>query len=66
VRVTNASPYEGDRFLEAGRELACCDVIVMHCMGYTAAMRRKLAEGAGVPTISAPELVAGVLRQLLA
>jgi protein AroM len=66
VRVTNASPYEGDRFLEAGRELAGCDVIVMHCMGYTAAMRRKLAEGAGVPTISAPELVAGVLRQLLA
>jgi len=35
-------------------------------MGYTAAMRRKVADGSGVPTISAPELVASVLRQLLA
>ena len=66
VRVTHASPYEGDRFTQAGRELADCDVIVMHCMGYTAAMRAKVARAAGVPTVSAPELVAGVLRPLIA
>lgn len=65
VRIAHASPYEGDRFLEAGRELAGCDVVVMHCMGYTAAMRAKVAAGAGTPTVSAPELVAGVLRQLV-
>jgi protein AroM len=65
VRVTHASPYEGDRFFEAGRELADCDLVVMHCMGYTPAMRAKLAAGAGVPTVSAPELLAGVLRQLI-
>jgi protein AroM len=65
VRVVHASPYEGDRFLEAGRELAGCDVVVMHCMGYTAAMRAKVAAGCGVPTVSAPELVAGILRQLV-
>ncbi|HYF18652.1 MAG TPA: AroM family protein [Ramlibacter sp.] len=65
VRLTHASPYEGDRFAEAGRELAGCDLVVMHCMGYTPAMRAKVAAGAGAPTLSAPELVAGVLRQLL-
>ncbi|HSW17509.1 MAG TPA: AroM family protein [Ramlibacter sp.] len=65
VRVTHASPYEGDRFFEAGRELADCDLVVMHCMGYTADMRAKVASGAGVPTVSAPELVAAVLRQLI-
>ncbi len=65
VRLTHASPYADDRFLEAGRELAGCDLVVMHCMGYTPAMRAKVAQGAGVPTVSAPELVAGVLRQLL-
>lgn len=66
VRVTHASPYAGDRFLEAGRELAGCDLVVMHCMGYTPAMRARLAVGAGVPTVSAPELVADVLRRLIA
>jgi protein AroM len=65
IRVTHASPYEGDRFAEAGGELADCDVVVMHCMGYTPAMRAKLAMAAGVPTVSAPELVAAVLRQLI-
>lgn len=65
IRVTHASPYEGDRFLEAGRELASCDVVVMHCMGYTAAMRDKVAAGSGVPTVAAPALVADVVRQLL-
>lgn len=65
VHLTHASPYEGDRFLEAGRELASCDLVVMHCMGYTPAMRAKLAAGAGVPTVSAPELVADVLRRLI-
>jgi protein AroM len=65
VRVAHASPYEGDRFFEAGRELADCDVVVMHCMGYSAGMRAKVAAGANAPTVSAPELVAGVLRQLV-
>jgi hypothetical protein len=37
----------------------------MHCMGYTPAMKAKVARAVGAPTVSAPELVAGVLRQLL-
>ncbi|QHI97697.1 AroM family protein [Xylophilus rhododendri] len=65
VQLAHASPYEGDRFAEAGRELAGCDVIVMHCMGYTEAMRAKVATASGRPTLAAPALVAGVLRQLI-
>lgn len=63
LRVTHASPYEGDRFAEAGKELAGCDLVVMHCMGYTAAMREKVAAASGAPTLLAPGLVAGVLKQ---
>jgi protein AroM len=65
LRVTHASPYEGDRFADAGRELAGCDLVVMHCMGHGAAMRAKVAAASGVPTLTAPALVAGVLKQLL-
>lgn len=65
LRVTHASPYAGDRFAEAGRELAGCELVVMHCMGYTGAMRAKVAAASGARTLSAPALVAGVLKQLL-
>lgn len=65
VKVAHASPYSGDRFAEAGRELADCDLVVMHCMGYTPAMRAKVAAAAQVPTLNAPELLAGVLRQMI-
>lgn len=65
VRVAHASPYEGDRFAQAGRELAGCDLIVMHCMGYTRAMRDKVVAASGVRTVLAPGLVAAVLKQLI-
>ena len=65
LRVTHASPYEGDRFAEAGRELAGCDLVLMHCMGHTGAMRAKVAAASGARTLSAPAVVAGVMKQLL-
>lgn len=66
LRVTHASPYEGDRFAQAGKDLAGCDLVVMHCMGYCSAMQAKVAAASGAPTLTAPRLVAGVLKQLLA
>lgn len=66
VRVTHASPYEGDRFVQAGKDLAGCDLVVMHCMGYGSAMQAKVAAACGAPTLAAPRLVASVLKQLLA
>jgi len=65
ISLTHASPYAGDRFLEAGQELIGCEVIFMHCMGYNAQMREKVIAGSGAPTLSAPELVTSVLRQLI-
>ena len=65
ISVTYASPYIGDRFFKAGQELIGCQVIFMHCMGYNAQMREKVIAGSGAPTVSAPELVASVLRQLI-
>lgn len=70
-RVVHASPYEPDRaqalarFAEAGRELADCDLIVMHCMGYATWMRQAVAQASGRPVLLSNQLVAQALSQLL-
>lgn len=72
LRVDHASPYERDAaaaaaaFERAGRALAGCDFIVMHCMGYTEAMRAQVARASGRPTLLSNHLVAHTLAQLLA
>lgn len=63
--VSHASPYEGDRFDEAGRELAGADLVVMHCMGYTEAQRGRVASASGRPVLLARRLVATALVNLL-
>ncbi len=60
-----ASPYSDDRFDEAARQLALADLIVMHCMGYDEAMRRRVAGISGKPVLLARRLVAGAVAQLL-
>jgi protein AroM len=65
VRTTFASPYVGDRFDAAGAELADCDVVVMHCMGYTEAQRGRVAAASGRPVLLARRLVASAVAQLL-
>ncbi|MDH5759587.1 MAG: AroM family protein [Gemmatimonadota bacterium] len=63
--LTHSSPYASPRFREAGAELAACDVIVMHCMGYTEGMRREVVEASGRPVLLARRLVAAALAQLV-
>jgi protein AroM len=63
--VTYASPYEGDRLAQAGRELAHADVVVMHCIGYTEAHRDAVAVAAGRPVLLARRLVAAALAQVV-
>jgi protein AroM len=65
VHTTFASPYAGDRFDAAGAELADCDVVVMHCMGYTEDQRRRVAAASGRPVLLARRLVASAVAQLL-
>ena len=65
ARVTHASPYSENRLAEAADELADSDFIVMHCMGYTEAMRRQVAEASGRPVLLARRVVADAVAQLL-
>jgi len=63
--TAHASPYEDADFKAAGRALARCDLIVMHCMGYTEEQRSAVARGSGRPVLLARRLVAAAVRQLL-
>ncbi len=64
LRFSHASPYGDRRFAEAGRELADTDLIVMHCMGYSDAMRREVAAASGRPVLLARQIVGSALREL--
>lgn len=63
-----ASPYgpedELARAIERFRN-ADLQLIVMHCMGYTLSMKKKMMEGTGRPVLLARTLVARVLRELI-
>jgi protein AroM len=63
--LSHASPYSGDRWETAARELEGTDLVVMHCMGYTEPMRRKLAEKTGKPVLLARRMVAAAVAQVL-
>ncbi|WP_286937243.1 AroM family protein [Achromobacter sp. UBA4530] len=71
TQVVHASPYEADvlqaarNFEAAGRELASCDLIVMHCMGYAQSMRQAVAQASGRPVLLSNRLVAQALAQIL-
>ncbi|WP_439682828.1 AroM protein [Cupriavidus oxalaticus] len=68
LRVTHASPYTDTgtgRFAQAGETLRGCDLVVMHCMGYTEAMRAEVARHAGAPALLSNRMVARLLGQVL-
>ncbi|MNT85827.1 hypothetical protein D3C72_2260390 [compost metagenome] len=71
THVVHASPYEADagqaarNFEAAGRELASCDLIVMHCMGYAEHMRQAVARASGRPVLLSNRMVAQALAQIL-
>jgi len=63
--MSHASPYDGNRLQQAAGELADADLVVMHCMGYSEAMRQKMAELTGKPVLLARRMVATAVAQLL-
>lgn len=71
THVVHASPYEADaqqaarNFEAAGRELATCDLVVMHCMGYAQSMREAVAAASGRPVLLSNRMVAQALAQIL-
>ena len=66
--LSHASPYSPDaeaRWATAARELEEADLVVMHCMGYTEPMRRKLAGETGKPVLLARRMLAAAVAQVL-
>lgn len=66
--IKAASPYgPEDEISIAAEALKKADphVIVMHCMGYTQAMKKKVMEITGKPTILARSLVARTVKELV-
>ncbi|HMF93717.1 MAG TPA: AroM family protein [Vicinamibacterales bacterium] len=65
LKTSYASPYTPRRLEQAAADLAGTDVIVMHCMGYTEAMRRTVADVSRRPVLLARRLVAAAVGQLV-
>ena len=68
IIIQAASPYaKKDEVERAAKALKKADphVIVMHCMGYTQAMKKRVMEITGKPTVLARSLVARTLKELI-
>ena len=65
VSAAHYSPYSGDRLDAAAHELADSDLVVMHCMGYTEAMRQRVAAIVDKPVLLARRVVAGAVQQIV-
>jgi protein AroM len=66
--VAKASPYAGgDEVRRAAEDFAGSDVkaIVMHCIGYTAAMKAEVRRRSGKPVLLARSLVGKILEETL-
>jgi len=66
--IKAASPYASEDEISMGAEAlkrADPHVIVMHCMGYTQAMKKRVMEITGKPTVLARTLVARIVKELI-
>ncbi|WP_029621133.1 AroM family protein [Pseudorhizobium marinum] len=64
-RLVAASPYAGDDMADRARSLDGCDLVVMHCMGYSKEMLDAVRETVDAPVLLSRRLVAGVVRQMI-
>lgn len=63
--VVSASPYAGNGMAEGAAGVAECDLVVMHCMGYSADMLADVRRVTAAPVLLSRRVVAGVVRQML-
>lgn len=63
--LVSASPYSGGGMAAGAKGVAGCDLVVMHCMGYSAAMLDEVREAIDAPVLLSRRMVAGVLRQMI-
>ncbi|MGF0539961.1 AroM family protein [Agrobacterium sp. ES01] len=64
-RLIAASPYADEDMVERASELKDCDLIVMHCMGYSAEMLDAVRSSVNAPVLLSRRLVAGIVRQMI-
>ncbi|MEA2731830.1 MAG: protein AroM, partial [Acetobacteraceae bacterium] len=68
TKAAGASPYLADPeagLRKAGAELADTDMIVMHCIGYSEAMRQVVKQASGRPALVSRRLVAHAIDLML-
>ncbi len=64
-KLVAASPYVGDDIAERAAALADCDLVVMHCMGYSEAMRAAARQSISAPVLLSRRIVSGAVRQII-
>ena len=68
IQAAAASPYVSDNeaaLRRAGADLAGTDMIIMHCIGYTSAMRQIVRQASGRPVLVSRQLVAHAIDLIL-
>lgn len=65
VTLAAASPYAGGDFEAAAEKLAGCDLVVMHCMGFSAGMAARMHSRVRAPILVSRRVVAAAVRQLI-
>ncbi|WP_181409934.1 AroM family protein [Martelella alba] len=65
AQAVAASPYAGGDMAAQAAKLEGCDLIVMHCMGYSAAMLKEVRETTATSVLLSRRIVAGVVRQMI-
>jgi protein AroM len=68
TKAASASPYRAGNeaaLHEAGTELADTDIIVMHCIGYSEAMRQQVKQASNKPVLLSRRLVAHAIDLVL-
>lgn len=64
-KLTAASPYSGDDFAAKAASLGDCDLVIMHCMGYSDAMRTEVRSAISAPVLLSRRIVSGAIRQIV-
>lgn len=65
VTLAAASPYAEGDFEAAAEALADCDLVVMHCMGFSAGMAARMRGRVRAPILVSRRVVAAAVRQLI-
>ena len=65
AKLIAASPYAGANIAERAAALAECDLVIMHCMGYSEAMRAAARQAISAPVLLSRRIVSGAVRQII-